>query len=132
MSSKANGGRNDRYSVTESREGTAADAHSQYPMSHDGPSKPMPSFVTPTPPSPSIPLHRHPYSPAAQSATPEPYSRHTSLPSIAALTGPHTHPTLSPAPHPPHHVRLNHPYPSNYRPLSAEDRRVLSSFRVVL
>lgn len=140
MSSKANGVRNDRYSTTDSREGyTLAEFpaqlnlvhYSRHPMSHEVPSRPM-SSVSPSPSGSLSPIHRHPYSPLAQSTTPLPHPRDISLPTIAALTSPHAHPDLPPTPHASYPIRLNHPSPSNYSPLSAEDRRVLSSFRVRL
>ncbi|KAH0834205.1 Gti1/Pac2 family-domain-containing protein [Lanmaoa asiatica] len=142
VSSKANGVRSDRYSTTDSTDGyTLAEFpaqpdlthYSQHPMSHEVPYRHM-SSVSPTPSSPLSPMHRHPYSPLAQSTTPRPYPHDTSLPSIATLTSPHGHPPPDhpPTSHTPHPVRLNHPSPSNYSPLSAEDKRVLGSFRVVL
>ncbi|KAG8215376.1 hypothetical protein J3R82DRAFT_8974 [Butyriboletus roseoflavus] len=138
VSSKANGVRNDRYTATDSRESFTESefpsqlnlAHySQHRMSHEVPSRPT-SSVSPSPSSPFSPMHRHSYSP--QSTTVRPHPHDTSLPSIAALTSPHAHPDLPPTSHVSHPVRLNHPSPNNYSPLSAEDRRVLSSFRVVL
>lgn len=136
VSSKANGVRNDRYSTADSTDGyTQAEfptqlnlAHySQHRMSHEAPSRPT-SSVPPSPPSPLSSTYSHPYSP--QSTTLRPRPQDTSLPSITTLTIPRAHPDLPP--HVSHPVRLNHPSPSNYSPLSAEDRRVLSSFRVVL
>lgn len=135
MSSKANGVRNDRYPVTELREGhnTPADTptYSRHPVSHDVPSNETPS-ISPSPSSSSVPVYRYPYSPVAQSTMPQPSPRDTPLPSIAALTGPYVPLPGVPTPHASHHVHLHHPSPSNYSPLSTEDKRVLSSFRVVL
>ncbi|KAG9310830.1 Gti1/Pac2 family-domain-containing protein [Chiua virens] len=136
-SSKANGLRNDRYSMTDSREGyTPADSpaqrdlghYSQHSIIHQVPPRPTSS----SPASPQSPVHRHPYLPTAQSTRQQPYHNDTSLPSIAALTSAHARLDLSSTSHASQPVRLNHPSPSNYAPLSAEDRRVLSSFRVVL
>ncbi|KAF8439743.1 Gti1/Pac2 family-domain-containing protein [Boletus edulis BED1] len=130
-SSKANGARSDRYSVIDSREGYAtADVPAQpylahYPQhakSHEVPSSPM--SAVPSPFSPLSPTLCHPYSPP----TSLPYPHGTALPSIASLTSTRAHPDVPPT----QLVRLSQPSPSNYSPLSAEDRRVLNSFRVVL
>ncbi|KAG6377919.1 Gti1/Pac2 family-domain-containing protein [Boletus reticuloceps] len=136
-SSKANGARTDRFSVIDSREGYAiADFPAQpylahYPQhakSHEVPSSPMSSV----PSSPLSPTLCHPYSPPAQAATSLPYPHDTTLPSIASLTSPRAHPDVPPNSRGSQLVRLSQPSPSNYSPLSAEDRRVLNSFRVVL
>ncbi|KAI9463432.1 Gti1/Pac2 family-domain-containing protein [Boletus coccyginus] len=136
-SSKANGARSDRCSVTDLKESYTLAAqpdlvhYSQHPMSHNIPSRPM-SSVSPSPSSHLPSIHRHPYSPSKESTTSRSYPHDTALPSIATLTSPHAHSGLSPNSRASHPVRLNHPSPSNYSPLSAEDRRVLSSLRVVL
>ncbi|KAN0080359.1 Gti1/Pac2 family domain containing protein [Tylopilus felleus] len=137
-SSKGNGARNDRYSVADSRECYAlADIPaqpdlsrvSQYPISHEVPSRPL-SSTSASPSSSMSPMSRHPQpSPTPSTTTSWPSA---ALPNIASLTSPHPRSNFSlnlPSSHP---VRLNHPAPSSYKPLSAEDRRVLSSFRVVL
>ncbi|KAF8554249.1 hypothetical protein OG21DRAFT_1462799 [Imleria badia] len=114
-SSKANGARSDRHSVIDSREVPSGSLS-----------------ISPSPSSPLTPILCYPYSLPAQSTTSRPCPNDTPLPGIATLTSPHPHTDLHPNSHASHPVRLNHPSPSNYRPLSAEDRRVLSSFRVVL
>jgi len=58
--------------------------------------------------------------------------RAVSLPGIASLTNPPSHPILRMDSRRSDHVQLSHPSPTNYSPLSAEDRRALNSFRVVL
>ncbi|KAF9241298.1 Gti1/Pac2 family-domain-containing protein [Melanogaster broomeanus] len=108
VSSKANGLRNDRYSYTDS-------GASYYPT--DALTRPMSSASSATS-SPLSPIQRHPM----DSDTQRPQSRDVSLPNISSVTSSHVA----------HPVRLNHPSPTNYSPLSAEDKRVLSSFRVVL
>ncbi|KIJ13014.1 hypothetical protein PAXINDRAFT_38769, partial [Paxillus involutus ATCC 200175] len=115
VSSKANGIRNDRYSYADSRE------------SYNGPMSSASSSAS----NPLSPMQRHPVSLSAQSATQRPY-RDVSLPSISSLTSSHSHPNPPPSLHGSQPVRLNHPAPTNYSPLSSEDRRVLNSFRVVL
>jgi len=139
-SSKANGARGDRCSTTDLKEGfTPADFpaqpslvhYSQHPMSYNIPSRQM-SSVSPSPSNPLPSMHRHPYSPSKESTISRSYPHDTALPSIAALTSPHALSDLSPNSRASHPVRLNHPSPSNYSPLSAEDRRVLNSLRVVL
>lgn len=140
-SSKANGVRSDRRPMTNSREGHTPIAdfparpdsvhYSQHPMSHEVPSRPK-SSVSPPSSSPLSPMHWDPYSPPTQSTTSRTYPHHTALPSVVVLTSPHAQPDLPPNLRASHPVRLNRPSPSSYSPLSAEDRRVLSSFRVVL
>lgn len=140
VSSKANGARNDRYSTTSSREDhTLAEFpvqpnlahHLQHPTSHEVVSRPI-SSLSPSPSNPLSPTHRHPYSPLAQSTTPRSHPHDISLPGIAAITSPHAHLDPPSASHASYPVCLNQPSPSKYSPLSAEDKRVLSSFRVVL
>ncbi|KAF8838570.1 hypothetical protein BDN67DRAFT_907117, partial [Paxillus ammoniavirescens] len=140
VSSKANGIRNDRYSYADSRESyigaefSAQSSPTHYSqhmvMSHEVPARPM-SSASSSASNPLSPMQRHPVSLSAQSATQRPY-RDVSLPSISSLTSSHSHPNPPSSLHASHPVRLNHPAPTNYSPLSSEDRRVLNSFRVVL
>ncbi|KIK92724.1 hypothetical protein PAXRUDRAFT_791666 [Paxillus rubicundulus Ve08.2h10] len=140
VSSKANGIRNDRYSYADSRESYNGAEFSAQPdptrysqhmaMSHESPARPMSSSSS-SASNPLSPMQRHPVPLSAQSATQRPY-RDVSLPSISSLTSSHSHPNQPPSLHASHPVRLNHPAPTNYSPLSPEDRRVLNSFRVVL
>lgn len=58
--------------------------------------------------------------------------RVVSLPGIASLTNPPYGSILRMDSRRPDQVQLDHPSPTNYSPLSAEDRRALNSFRVVL
>ncbi|KIJ64210.1 hypothetical protein HYDPIDRAFT_28651 [Hydnomerulius pinastri MD-312] len=141
VSSKANGLRNDRYTYTDSREsysltdfpaqpGPSHYSH-QMTMSHEAPARPM-SSASSSSSGPLSPMQRHPHPLPAQSTTQRFSRQDLSLPSISTLTSPHNHPDLPPNSPASHTVRLNHPSPTNYSPLSAEDRRVLNSFRVVL
>ncbi|KAH7911466.1 Gti1/Pac2 family-domain-containing protein [Hygrophoropsis aurantiaca] len=131
VSSKANGLRTDRFSYTVDSPHTygPSDYHGQTPL--DYPSRPMSSSSSSSsaPISPLQRQHAHlpsPHAPGMRNSRPE-----ASLPSISTLTSirdrsdPHV-PVQTPS------VRLNHPSPTNYSPLSAEDRRVLNKFRVVL
>ncbi|KAF9219874.1 hypothetical protein BS17DRAFT_370819 [Gyrodon lividus] len=139
VSSKANGLRNDRYSYSDSREGYNSSDFSAQPgpshysqhvtIFHEAPTRPM-SSASSSSSSPLSPMQRH-HSLTTQSAAQR--SHHdVSLPSISTLTGPHGHSDPPPGSHGSHPVRLNHPAPTHYSPLSSEDRRVLNSFRVVL
>lgn len=142
-SRKSNGVRSDRCATTDSREGHTPIAdfpaqpdlvhYSRHPMAHEIPSRPM-SSVSSLPSSSLSLMPRHSYSPPTQSTTsrPYPHDHDTALPSIALLTSLHAHSDLPPNLRSSHPIRLNHPSPGNYSPLSAEDRRILSSFRVVL
>jgi len=132
VSSKANGLRTDRYSYApDPRESFIAGDSSilpyvgQYPYPSSSSSETSRSVSASS--SASYAGVPPPQSSAAITAD-GPRSRHqgVTLPSISALTaGPDD--TQNAA------VRLGHPAPStNYQPLSAEDRRVLNSFRVVL
>lgn len=74
-------------------------------------------------------LHSH-LPPPRQNSDSE--HRAVSLPGIASLTSSHPGPGLRVEPRRSDHIQLGHPSPTSYRPLSAEDRRALNSFRVVL
>ncbi|KAL4078089.1 Gti1/Pac2 family-domain-containing protein [Scleroderma citrinum] len=58
--------------------------------------------------------------------------RTVSLPGISSLTSLHPSPSLRVDSRASDYVQLSHPSPTNYSPLTAEDRRALDSFRVVL
>lgn len=77
-------------------------------------------------------MPRHSHSPPAQSVPLRLYPRNTALPSFPALTNPHAHSELPFNLRAAYPVHLKDPSPSNYGPLSTEDKRALDSFRVVL
>ncbi|KAH7882567.1 Gti1/Pac2 family-domain-containing protein [Phlebopus sp. FC_14] len=141
VSSKANGVRNDRFLYTDSRETyhsidfSAQPGPSHYPqqmrMSHEAPIRPM-SSASSSSSNPLSPAQRHPHPLPVQPQVQGSSHQGVSLPSISTLTSAFPHPDLPPSSNPSPSVRLNQPSPSNYSPLSAEDRRVLNSFRVVL
>jgi hypothetical protein len=80
---------------------------------------------------PVSPTIRPPRLVLASTAAMRPVHTATLLPSISTLTGlrdgPEFQHSLSSQ-----SVQLSHPSPTSYSPLSAEDRRVLNSFKVVL
>ncbi|KAG1847205.1 Gti1/Pac2 family-domain-containing protein [Suillus subalutaceus] len=136
VSSKANGSRTDRFSYTTDGiepYNSASHGHghpSQYSMLQGVPRGPM----SPASSSSSIPLSptQHHSRPLPSSgAAMGPGRAETSLPSISILTGLQDTPE-SRQPHSSPSVQLGHPSPTTYSPLSAEDRRVLNSFKVVL
>lgn len=136
VSSKANGSRTDRFSyTTDGMEPYNSAGHgrgypSQYSMVQGIPRGPM----SPASSSSSIPLsptQHHPRPLPSSSAAMEPGRAETSLPSISILTGLRDTPE-SRQPHSSPSVQLGRPSPTTYSPLSAEDRRVLNSFKVVL
>lgn len=136
VSSKANGSRTDRFSyTTDGMEPYDSTGHvrgypSQHSMLQAIPQRPMSSASS----SSSMllsPTQHHPRSPPSSGAAIGPRRAETSLPSISILTNLRGPPEFR-QPHSPQSVRLGNPSPTTYSPLSAEDRRVLSSFKVVL
>ncbi|KAG2344823.1 hypothetical protein BDR05DRAFT_881520 [Suillus weaverae] len=122
VSSKANGSRTDRFSYT---------TDGMEPHNSAGiPRRPMSAAAS----SSSIPLsptQHHPRPLQSSGAAMGPGRGETSLPSISILTGLRNTSEFRP-PHSSQSVQLGHPSPTTYIPLSAEDRRVLDSFKVVL
>lgn len=136
VSSKANGSRTDRFSYTSDGMepyNSAGHLHghtSQHSMLQGIPRSPMSSSSS----SSSMPLsptkhHSRPLpSPGAAIG---PGRAETSLPSISILTGLRNPPEFRQH-HPSQSAQLGHPSTTTYTPLSAEDRRVLNRFKVVL
>ncbi|KAH7920437.1 hypothetical protein BV22DRAFT_1039853 [Leucogyrophana mollusca] len=138
VSSKANGLRTDRFSYTvDSRDAYGPSdylgqaAPSNY-SPHDYPARPM-SSASSSSSIPLSPLQRQPPNLPSPHVPGLRTARHdTPLPSISTLTSIRDRNELSVPQQTSSSVRLNHPSPTNYTPLSAEDRRVLNKFRVVL
>lgn len=136
VSSKANGSRTDRFSyATDGMEpyNSAGHVHgypNQYSTLQGMPRRPM-SSASSSSTMPLSPAQQHSRPPASSSAATGPGRAETSLPSISVLTSIHDTPEFQQS-HSSRPVQLGHPSPTSYSPLSAEDRRVLNSFKVVL
>ncbi|OJA11068.1 hypothetical protein AZE42_06927 [Rhizopogon vesiculosus] len=135
VSSKASGSRIDRFCyTTDGMEPYESTDHmhggpSQHSHLREIPGRPLsPASSSSIPLSPTQRIPR----PLLASTTGM-RSVHTAmpLPSISTLTGLHDAPEFQQS-HSSQSVQLGHPSPTSYSPLSAEDRRVLNSFKVVL
>ncbi|KAG0701655.1 Gti1/Pac2 family-domain-containing protein [Suillus ampliporus] len=136
VSSKASGSRTDRFSfTTDGMEAYNSAGHvhggsSQYSNLQGTPRRPI-SSASPSSSMPLSPTQHHPRHLTASVAAMGPGHTETSLPSISILTGQRAAPQFQ-QPHSSQSVQLVRPSPTSYSPLSAEDRRVLNSFKVVL
>ncbi|KAG1818359.1 hypothetical protein DFJ58DRAFT_720220 [Suillus subalutaceus] len=124
VSSKANGSRTDRFSYTTDGiepYNSASHGHghpSQYSMLQGVPRGPM----SPASSSSSIPFIPYPASFKTSTVIGRRNGTWTCRDDTPESRQPHSSPS----------VQLGHPSPTTYSPLSAEDRRVLNSFKVVL